>query len=317
MAAFSGAQSIEEYLHLRRANSITKPTDIGALDHIVDPRVLELSANIKGTFKANGRGALMIDRADGSTAVVDCDDVPDWLSNSAAKARLIVNVWRDDNTSEIRIELLGAAPESSVTSYDKVAPPPASKKKDVAKPTTRPLPSRNITYRMMRDTHGAEAHYAPTYARFILGINRRLSADDAYAIAYFLIHDSLKYGVDARLIMAMVLAESSFNPYATSKDGAQGLGQLMPGTANGLGVGNAYDIEQNLDGMVRMVRGLLNTYKASTGDDAKMLYYTIAAYNAGAGAVAKYGGIPPYPETENYVQKVVYFYTRFTAGDKR
>ena len=313
-AAISSAQTVDQYLHLRRENHITQPTDVSTLDNIADARVIELSTSVKGTFKVDNHGALMIDKPDGSTAIIDCTTIPDWLVSNETKARLIVKVSRDQETEELKMDLLAAAPESDVAPHDKVAAQP--KKTEPSRLARKALPSRHLTYRMRTDEGLPESVYTPTYAGYIQQINRNLSGDDAYAIAHYLIGYSLKYGVDARLIMAMVLAESSFNPYATSKHGAQGLGQLMPGTANDLGVGNAYDVEQNLSGMVRMVRGLLDTYKASTGDDTKTLYYTVAAYNAGAGAVAKYGGIPPYAETQNYVQKVVYYYSRFTSGDR-
>ena len=314
MAALGNAQSIDTYLHLRRENRITQATDISALDNIVDPRIVELSTTVKGTFKVGDHGELMVERSDGSSAIVDCTDIPDWLVGNEVKARLLVKVHRDETTEEVKMDLLGAAMDSDVAPYDKATAATKPAKKTSSRLARKELTSRHLTYRMRANDNIPESKFTPTYAGFIQKINRNLSDDDAFAIAHYLIHDCLKYGVDARLIMAMVLAESGFNPWATSKHGAQGLGQLMPGTANGLGVGNAYDVEQNLDGMVRMVRGLLDTYKASTGDDYTTLCYTIAAYNAGAGAVSKYRGIPPYPETQKYVQKVVYYYSQFTAN---
>ena len=314
VAALSNAQTLSEYLQLRKSNGINSPAAISVLDNIAAPRVVELSTTIKGSFKVETAAALMIEKSDGSTAVVDCKSIPDWLVGNEVQARLLVKVWRDDDTGEEKLELLGAAPESDVAPHDKVAAPPAAKKKGSSRLSRTALPSRHLTYRMRLNETASFNKYTPRYANWIKGVNPRLTDDEALAIAHFLIQDSLKYGVDARLIVAMVLAESSFNPWATSRTGAQGLGQLMPGTANGLGVGNSYDIEQNLDGMVRMVRGLLDTYQASTGDETKTLYYTIAAYNAGAGAVRKYGGIPPYAETQNYVVKVVNYYRQLTAN---
>ncbi len=106
-----------------------------------------------------------------------------------------------------------------------------------------------------------------------------------------------KHNVDPELIRAVIAAESGYNPTATSRKGAQGLMQLMPGTAQQLGVRDAYNAKQNLDAGVRYLRALLDKYN---GDLDKAL----AAYNAGEGAVERAGGVPPIRETRNYVKRV-------------
>jgi soluble lytic murein transglycosylase-like protein len=106
------------------------------------------------------------------------------------------------------------------------------------------------------------------------------------------------FNVDPDLIKAIIANESGFNANATSNVGAQGLMQLMPGTASGLGVSDAYDPAQNVWGGSKYIKGLLDRF----GGDTKL---AIAAYNAGPGAVEKYGGVPPYAETQNYVQNVL------------
>jgi cell wall-associated NlpC family hydrolase len=105
------------------------------------------------------------------------------------------------------------------------------------------------------------------------------------------------YGVSARLLASVAQQESGFNPSAVSSAGARGLMQLMPATAKGLGVSNAMDPAQAIDGAARLLRDL----KAEFGRTDLAL----AAYNAGPGAVHRYGGIPPYPETQNYVRSVL------------
>jgi soluble lytic murein transglycosylase-like protein len=107
-----------------------------------------------------------------------------------------------------------------------------------------------------------------------------------------------RHGLDPELVLAVVSVESAFRPDAVSPKGAQGLMQLMPGTARELGVKDPLDPAANLDGGTRYLNALIRQYK---GD----LKRALAAYNAGAGAVKRHGGVPPYRETREYVQKVL------------
>jgi len=118
---------------------------------------------------------------------------------------------------------------------------------------------------------------------------------------------SQKNGLDSDFVRAVVKQESGFNERATSHCGAAGLMQLMPGTAKGLGVVNPYDAEQNVKGGTKMLANLLKTY----GGNKEL---ALAAYNAGGGAVKKYGGIPPYAETQRYVKSVLSIYDRYKGG---
>jgi soluble lytic murein transglycosylase-like protein len=117
-----------------------------------------------------------------------------------------------------------------------------------------------------------------------------------------------KYRVDPALVHAIIEAESSWDPFAVSSKGARGLMQLMPEKARELGVEDSFDPGQNLEGGVRHLRELLERYDGN-------LDYALAAYNAGGGAVQRAGGVPNYPETRAYVQKITDRY--FSPGVKR
>jgi soluble lytic murein transglycosylase-like protein len=105
-----------------------------------------------------------------------------------------------------------------------------------------------------------------------------------------------KYDVSPKLLAAVAKVESGYNPKAVSKAGAQGLMQLMPATARGLGVGDSFDPQQAINGAAKLLSSHLKEFKS--------LPLALAAYNAGGGSVHKYGGIPPFAETQAYVPKV-------------
>jgi soluble lytic murein transglycosylase len=124
---------------------------------------------------------------------------------------------------------------------------------------------------------------------------------ETYQLESLIRHFADKFSLDASLIKAVIKVESDFNPAVVSVKGAQGLMQLMPGTALEVGVSNPLDPSQSIYGGSLYLRKMLDSFDRN-------LDYALAAYNAGPTAVRKYGGIPPYKETQDYVRRVKHYF---------
>jgi len=143
--------------------------------------------------------------------------------------------------------------------------------------------------------------------------NPSLTEDDALEIARHVIYYSKVFGFDPRLIMAIIARESRFNPKAVSPKGAQGLGQLMPGTARELGVTDPFDINQNIWGTTLYLRRNYDKWKKSNLAKTIAVWdLVLASYNAGPGAVKTFKGVPPYKETQKYLKKIYGEYDAMT-----
>lgn len=151
----------------------------------------------------------------------------------------------------------------------------------------------------------------PAYRNYIKNHNKRLSETQADQITYAILRYSEEMDMDPRLIVATVIAESDFKVQERSHAGAMGLIQLMPDEVERLKLTNPYNPIENLAGGIFLLKERLNKYsKSSTYSDATLeqLILTLASYNAGEGAVKKYGGVPPYRETQGYVKKIMRIY---------
>jgi hypothetical protein len=189
----------------------------------------------------------------------------------------------------------------------------------------------NIVSSVSRPSGSGERYYKRIDAKGTVHFTSRPPANGGYSVVYVdgcyacAVHSSVnwsstrlnttsyadeiaaaaaEHGVDASLVRALIHAESAFNPNALSRKGAQGLMQLMPATAGMYGVNNAFDATQNIKAGVEHLSGLLERYDG----DIKL---AAAAYNAGEGAVKKYGGVPPYAETRVYVDRVQLLMKRY------
>lgn len=315
------AQELEPYLRVRAAHKIKAATPIAGLELTVGKRVLEVEGTVVGSIAVDGQRSILMEVEPGRSLVVAIGEGDGWLTRGQLRIRAIVEVHRESELVTPTYRLLAATYASLMARWEaeqraqqavraaQAAPrnarthTPNSRAKRSAPPPLNPAADWS--------TFRARMHqYQPIYAQFIRRVNPRLPKQQADEIAWAILRFSAHYGVDPRFIVAIVLVESGFNPNATSRKGAAGLGQLMPATARGLGIVDPYDPVQNLHGTVRLVRGHLEKYWAQTGDPNGWdhVILALAAYNAGSGAVRRHGGVPPYKETQNYVRKVIQVY---------
>ncbi|HET8899089.1 MAG TPA: lytic transglycosylase domain-containing protein [Rhodanobacteraceae bacterium] len=162
----------------------------------------------------------------------------------------------------------------------------------------RPRGKAKVLFHYIATCYACDVHSSTDWSRVSLNTTAFASEVDAAARAN---------GIDASLLRALIHAESAFDPDAVSVKGAQGLTQLMPATARELGVSDAFDPGENIRGGARYLAQLLKDF----GGDARL---ATAAYNAGAGAVHKYGGVPPFAETQVYVDRVGLLYQRYRGA---
>jgi len=165
----------------------------------------------------------------------------------------------------------------------------------------------------------ALAIYAP-YRGLVRRWNRRLSEADVDKITTSILYFSDVNNIDPRLVVATIIAESDFDIRSTSRAGAMGLAQIMPDEARGLGVTNAYDPIQNIGAAVHLLRGHLDKYGGAPANAGVIPFdqiaLTMAAYNAGPGAVRKYHGVPPYRETRRYIARITALYRQMCGSQQ-
>lgn len=307
--ALGRAQSLDTYLHLRRENHIHSAASVDALDTFLGTTVIEIKGVVVGVYTIDNKTTILVERDGAPSLSLVSDLQDDWLSGNRVPVRLLIRGYRPTVDSLPKYRILGAAPEASIAQIE------AAAEAKLAAETARKA-------RQYRATHGQNSTLPqnwvlPTneasreYAAFIHKENPKVSPNSALQIANAIIGFSQQYGVDARLIMAIVMVESDFDEHCLSNKGAMGLGQLMPCNVSDLHLTDAYDTNQNLYGTVRLIRESLQKYGQRENDPYSALVLTLAAYNAGDGAVARSGGVPPYRETQNYVKKVVGLYYRF------
>ncbi|MEJ2200632.1 MAG: lytic transglycosylase domain-containing protein [Desulfuromonadaceae bacterium] len=160
------------------------------------------------------------------------------------------------------------------------------------------------------DAHGV-VHFTdtPTSGAYHFYMKEKRSKDAKGSVVDLIEHYAKVFNLDDALIRAVIKVESDYNPHALSSKGAQGLMQLIPETARDMNVSDPYNPAQNIRGGSRYLRQMLDQF----GDDLEL---ALAAYNAGPSAVKRYGGIPPFAETQHYVEKVKKFYRHYQQQEE-
>jgi len=162
----------------------------------------------------------------------------------------------------------------------------------------KPVPTNGAVMRAARSAASEVNTYLDGKAQTHQILNRAFTQEDIDAAIE---QAAARHNVDPSLVRSVVKVESDFNPNAVSRKGAMGLMQLMPSTARSLNVSNPFDPVQNVDAGVRHLRTLLDNYRGN-------VQLTLAAYNAGAGAVSRSAGVPHFRETQNYVRRITNLY---------
>src|ERR1019366_6002636 len=162
----------------------------------------------------------------------------------------------------------------------------------------KPVPTSGAVMRAARSAASEVNTYLDGRAQSHQILNRPFTQEDVDAAIE---QAAARHNVDPNLVRSVVKVESNFNPNAVSRKGAMGLMQLMPSTARSLNVVNPFDPQQNVDAGVRHLRRLLDSYGGNVS-------LSLAAYNAGSGAVARSAGVPHFRETQNYVRRITNLY---------
>ena len=292
-------------------------------------RALEISVTISGLVTAGADRTALLMVGDDSVYV----PIPpglraaSWL-DTGLRARALLVAAPDDGGLPSGLRLVALAPEGDVAAGEKSAQR-AEAIHQAALARTLPFVTGDSSGRRAR-RGGAEASdyrghpagalspralaiYAP-YRGLVRHWNRRLSEVEVDKITTSVLYFSDINNIDPRLVVATIIAESDFDIHSTSRAGAMGLAQIMPDEARGLGVTDAYDPVQNIGAAVHLLRGHLDKYGGAPVNAGVIPFdqiaLTMAAYNAGPGAVHKYHGVPPYRETRRYIARITALYRK-------
>jgi hypothetical protein len=269
-------------------------------------RPLQISGVIQGLLATGEKRVIILELVDKSTAEIECKtDSSEIKTGSRVRCLVkpadstgrspifLVDITWDKTPLDVLAQAARAALKIPVSNRDEIAD--AAARAAALTRASAPMPSR-----------GGDTSVVCRQA--IAYLNPRLASTEVSIIADSIIAYSAKYGVDPYLVVAVIAAESRFNPNARSYKGAAGLGQLMPATAAAHGV-DPYDAVANLEVAIRIIKSNLDKY-AGRPDQWNL---ALAGYNAGNGAVKRHGGVPPYRETRNYLWKIYEYWCWLTG----
>ena len=334
------AQSMpaEQYLKLRRQKSYDPRISLSAVQQdssLFNGKVMELKGYVSGTVSRDLNVSFLLVTDEESSILLNApvDDVQLVRSANRQMLRVLVKVSPAITGNTVPLEVLALTEDFEITDREKSAAEQealAAKRaaaikvqQDLARKAVQtrspgaervvPIKPGGAISDMARRYLSLEAQAIyPQYRGFIQNCNRHLTSKDLDTITVSVLHFSQRFKVDPRLVISLIIAESDFDPKSTSHAGAMGLGQLMPDEVQALKLGNPYDPVWNIKGAVDLLKGKLDRYKQPGGSKEELTWRQIelalAAYNAGPGAVRKYGGVPPYKETQNYVKRVIRTY---------
>ena len=336
-----------QYLSQRKAAGFTPGLTLETISQ--DPtrykgRTVEIEGTIPGLSPSPDGGAVIIFRTKGSgTLTLRMSSVPTWLQPGALVRALCIVTSGGSNETLIglpEMEIIAVASALDINSLEahwrqeqlqrdqarQQAALEAQRRQaiPVRAPQRGALASRSILTkksvvmgppRYSDLSPGARVVF-PAYRNYIKNHNKGLSDKQADEITYAILRYSEELDMDPRLIVATVIAESDFKVQERSHSGAMGLIQLMPDEVRRLKLTNPYDPIQNLAGGIFLLKERLNKYsRSSSFSDASLehIILTLASYNAGEGAVKKYGGVPPYRETRGYVKRITALFRELTG----
>ena len=337
------AVSPEEYLKLRAKHrpdprlsySVIQPSPG---QHV--GKVFELRGVVDGFARRDSVLGFMVTMEDRQATLVNGTEADSVVITSPSKQRLrVLAKVADSGAGNVAsLDALAVANDAELTILErelarKAAPaaPSASPNRKASRPAVAngmrgispsrsgaTLTSMGVSALAARVLSSEAQQIYPYYRDHVWSCNKRLNQDEVDAIAVSLLYYCQAWQVDPRLAVAMIMAESDFRPNITSHKGAMGLGQIMPDEARVHRLQNPYDPVENLGAAIRILRGRLDRYRDHNFPPGQytisQIKLALASYNAGSGAVRKYGGVPPYKETQNYIKRILRTYSEL-CGD--